>query len=88
MATTFLPPRHEDDAASVEPRQLTTTRSQSDRLFRGGVSASGALVLLIMALVGIFLTIRALQALSQAGFSFITTRPGSLTAATSASPQS
>ena len=74
VATTFLPPRHEDDAASVEPRQLTTTRSQSDRLFRGGVSASGALVLLIMALVGIFLTIRALQALSQAGFSFITTQ--------------
>ena len=75
MATTFLPPRQDDAAASAaEPRELTTTRSRSDRFFRGGVSASGVTVLAIMALVGIFLTIRALQALSQAGFSFITTQ--------------
>ena len=75
VATTFLPPRQDDAAASAaEPRELTTTRSRSDRFFRGGVSASGVTVLAIMALVGIFLTIRALQALSQAGFSFITTQ--------------
>ena len=58
----------------VEPRQLTTTRSMTDRIFRGGISASGVAVLVIMALVGVFLTIRALQALSQAGLSFITTQ--------------
>ncbi len=75
MATTFLPPRPEDIAAvEAEPRELTTTRSGSDRVFRGGVTASGIAVLVIMALVGVFLTIRALQALSQAGFSFITTQ--------------
>ena len=58
----------------VEPRQLTTTRSMTDRIFRGGISASGVAVLVIMALVGVFLTLRALQALSQAGLSFITTQ--------------
>ena len=58
----------------VEPRQLTTTRSMTDRIFRGGISASGVAVLVIMARVGVFLTIRALQALSQAGLSFITTQ--------------
>ncbi|MDP4715941.1 MAG: phosphate ABC transporter permease subunit PstC [Candidatus Nanopelagicales bacterium] len=46
----------------------------TDRIFRGGISASGVAVLVIMALVGVFLTIRALQALSQAGLSFITTQ--------------
>ena len=74
VATTFLPPRPDDAAPEVEPREIVTTRSGSDRFFRGGVSASGVAVLVIMALVGIFLTIRALQALSQAGFSFITTQ--------------
>ena len=46
----------------------------TDRIFRGGISASGVAVLVIMALVGVFLTLRALQALSQAGLSFITTQ--------------
>ena len=75
MASTVLPPRPDGaSTAEAEPRQVTTTRSGSDRIFRGGVSASGIAVLVIMALVGIFLTLRALQALSQAGLSFITTQ--------------
>lgn len=76
MATTFLPPRPDsgDDASEQQPRVTTTTRSVTDRLFRGGVSASGVAVLVIMALVGLFLTIRALEALTSAGFSFITTQ--------------
>ncbi|MEW2396994.1 phosphate ABC transporter permease subunit PstC [Streptomyces sp. NPDC046862] len=44
-----------------------------DRLFRGALRGSGALVLLIMLLVGLFLTYRAFQALEVAGGSFLTT---------------
>ncbi|MGI9197875.1 MAG: phosphate ABC transporter permease subunit PstC [Candidatus Nanopelagicales bacterium] len=76
MTATFIPPRPGEAGAAEEqePRQTTTTRSASDRVFRFGVSASGVAVLAIMCLVGLFLTVRALQALSQAGFSFITTQ--------------
>jgi len=76
VTATFLPPRPDSDQPTEEssPRQITTVRSRTDRLFRKGVGASGVLVLVIMCLVGLFLTIRALQALSQAGFSFITTQ--------------
>lgn len=57
-----------------EPRVLTTRRSRGDRAFRGVSGASGATVLLIMTLVGLFLGIRAFDAISEAGFSFITTQ--------------
>jgi phosphate transport system permease protein len=73
---TFLPPVPDDQAPVDEraAREVTTTRSLADRVFRGGIGASGVVVLVIMVLVGLFLTIRALQALSSAGFSFITTQ--------------
>ncbi len=76
MASTFLPPVPDDQAPVDErvAREVTTTRSLADRVFRGGIGASGVVVLVIMVLVGLFLTIRALQALSTAGFSFITTQ--------------
>ena len=76
VASTFLPPRAKPDSEPEdnEPRETTTTRSTADRAFRLGVGASGVAVLVIMCLVGLFLSIRALQALSQAGFSFITTQ--------------
>ena len=72
----MLPPAADPGAPGqeVEPRETTTRRSTADRSFRLGVAASGVAVLVIMCLVGLFLTIRALQALSQAGFSFITTQ--------------
>jgi phosphate transport system permease protein len=47
--------------------------SKSDRIFRGVLRASGWAVLVIMSMVGIFLTARALQALQVAGMSFLTT---------------
>jgi phosphate transport system permease protein len=59
--------------ADVEARSLGTKRLMSDRLFRGIIRASGAAVLTIMVLVGVFLTYRALQALEVAGGSFLTT---------------
>lgn len=76
MTATFLPPRPDSEHPAEEqaPRQVATVRSATDRIFRKGIGASGVLVLVIMCLVGLFLTIRALQALSQAGFSFITTQ--------------
>jgi phosphate transport system permease protein len=59
--------------ADVDPRSLGTRRLRSDRLFRGTIRASGAAVLAIMVLVGVFLTYRALQALQVAGTTFLTT---------------
>ena len=57
-----------------QPRRLTTNLELTDRLFRGVARGGGALVLVIMALVGTFLAYRALQALRRAGFSFVTTQ--------------
>lgn len=76
MTATFLPPRPDAEQPSEEavPRQVTTVRSGTDRIFRKGIGLSGVLVLIIMCLVGLFLTMRALQALSQAGLSFLTTQ--------------
>lgn len=54
------------------PRVLTTVRDSQDRIFRGVARAGGITVLAIMLLVGVFLSIRASQALSQAGWSFLT----------------
>ncbi|MEU6071467.1 MULTISPECIES: phosphate ABC transporter permease subunit PstC [Streptomyces] len=55
------------------PRRLSTARGAGDRLFRGALRGSGLAVLAIMAAVGLFLLLRALQALRTAGFSFLTT---------------
>ncbi len=56
-----------------EPRELTVNRGRGDRIFRGIARSSGGTVLLIVSLVGLFLSVRAAQALREAGFSFITT---------------
>ncbi|MEU8758665.1 phosphate ABC transporter permease subunit PstC [Streptomyces sp. NPDC048659] len=45
----------------------------ADRIFRGAARGSGALVLAVMLLVGVFLAYRAAQALDVAGGSFLTT---------------
>ena len=75
MATTVLPRAGDslEDPTPPQPRSLTTRLSGLDRAFRGISGASGAMVLLIMTLVGLFLGIRAFDAVSEAGFSFITT---------------
>ncbi|KUN79287.1 phosphate ABC transporter permease subunit PstC [Streptomyces griseoruber] len=62
------PPPGEDT-----PRRLSTARGTGDRLFRGALRGSGLAVLAIMAAVGLFLLLRAVQALRTAGFSFLTT---------------
>jgi phosphate transport system permease protein len=67
-----------DDTADVEaptpePRRLTVRRSRGDRIFFGGASFSGVIVLAIMVAVGLFLGIQATQALVKTGTSFFTT---------------
>lgn len=55
------------------PRALRGRGEPADRLFRGAARTSGAVVLGIMLLVGVFLTYRASQALDVAKGSFLTT---------------
>lgn len=62
------------DASAPTPRELDTSHDRADTVFRGIIRASGLAVLVIMGLVGLFLTFRALQAITAAGFSFLTTQ--------------
>lgn len=62
------------EMSAPDPRELDTSHDRADTVFRGIIRASGLVVLLIMGLVGLFLTFRALQAISSAGFSFLTTQ--------------
>ncbi|MFD3675831.1 phosphate ABC transporter permease subunit PstC [Streptomyces sp. NPDC058613] len=60
-------------AADEAPRTVPKGGDPSDRVFRGSARGAGAVVLLIMTLVGVFLGTRALEALTDAGPSFFTT---------------
>lgn len=79
--TTTLSPSDPDDGGADEqdprviqgPRGAKANVGPSDRAFRGMIRASGAAVLAVMALVGIFLAYRAAQALHVAKGSFLTT---------------
>ena len=71
--TTVLP-RADGGVAdgAPHPRSLVTRSSRSDTIFRGVSYAAGGTTVAIMLAVGIFLSIRAGDALSVAGFSFLT----------------
>ena len=56
------------------PRRISSRVGPTDLLFRVVARSGGALVLVIMVLVGTFLAYRAWQALRTAGFSFLTTQ--------------
>ncbi|MFE2539658.1 phosphate ABC transporter permease subunit PstC [Actinacidiphila glaucinigra] len=74
--TTFVPGltgTEPGPAADDVPRDIRSSPEPADRAFRLVARGSGAAVLAIMLLVGFFLTYRAWQALSVAGFSFLTT---------------
>jgi len=55
------------------PRRLRVGRTLGDRVFRGSVRGFGATVLLLMGGIGVFLTIEAIPAFRQFGWSFFTT---------------
>lgn len=62
-----------DLAGEPGPRRLASRTTASDVAFRSVLLGGGVLVLAIMALVGLFLLGRALDALRAAGWSFFTT---------------
>lgn len=55
-----------------EHRQISVTRGQADRIFRGVVSAGAFTSLLILGLIGGFLLYRGFQIFADFGFSFLT----------------
>lgn len=55
------------------PRRLRVGRTLGDRVFRGTARGFGVIVLLIMGGIGVFLTIRAIPAFREFGWSFFTT---------------
>lgn len=78
--TTLAPittvPRAPDDESvdTRSPRVLHVTKAPAERAFLGLTRTSALIVLTAFALVGLFLTIRALPALRVAKFSFLTTQ--------------
>jgi phosphate transport system permease protein len=74
QGTTLLPPTDSDPVGrGPVRRRLKASAGVGDRVFRGGARLSGVIVLAIMAAVGLFLTIRGLQALRVGGLGFFTT---------------
>ncbi|MDQ7911140.1 phosphate ABC transporter permease subunit PstC [Phytohabitans sp. ZYX-F-186] len=65
---------HPEGQETQRRRRLKANLGLADRVFRAVARGGGALVLVIMTLVGLFLTYRALQALRKAGPSFLTTQ--------------
>lgn len=61
------------EVPSEEPRPIPTSTGPGDRAFDALLVGVGALVLAIMTLVGLFLLVRAWEALRVAGWSFLTT---------------
>ncbi|WP_125567782.1 phosphate ABC transporter permease subunit PstC [Nocardioides baekrokdamisoli] len=60
---------------AVTPRRVTTVYSRTDRAFRTTSRGAGSFVLLVMILVGGFLTVNAVQAISSVGLvKFVTTQ--------------
>lgn len=61
------------DAGQVPaPRELTTNPRTSDKIFRGVVTGFGMTALLILTLIGLFLSVRGIQTLHSQGFGFLT----------------
>ena len=54
------------------PRALTTNPRTSDKIFRGVVTGFGMTALLILTLIGLFLSVRGIQTLHTQGFGFLT----------------
>lgn len=71
-ATTVIPPAAPEDD-HVTPRALAKNADPADRIFRGSARTAGAVVLLVMTLVGVFLAGNAAAALEDAGWGFFTT---------------
>jgi phosphate transport system permease protein len=61
------------DAGRVPaPREITTNPRTSDKVFRGVVTGFGMTALLILTLIGLFLSLRGIQTIHTQGFGFLT----------------
>jgi phosphate transport system permease protein len=65
-----LPPERD----AITPRRITANVGPGDRAFFGFTLAGGLAVLALTLSIGVFLSVRAAQALGQAKFSFLTTQ--------------
>lgn len=63
-----------DPGTAVTPRRLVTRESLTDQIFRRTAFAAGAVTVLTMLAVGVFLSLRAGDALRVAGPAFLTTQ--------------
>jgi len=71
MAATIIPDT--PSGPPPEPRSVEGALIRSDRIVGNGLLSSGLIVLAIMGAVGLFLTLKAIPALREAGFHFLTT---------------
>lgn len=75
MSTTVLPDYPEAGAEDAQARPIPVIHAPVDRIFREISRGSGTFVLAIMVLVGLFLTINAIDAISSVGVvKFVTTQ--------------
>jgi phosphate transport system permease protein len=73
MSTTV--PSADPLASDPTARTISLVRARVDRTFRGATRGAGSVVLIVMGLVGTFLTINAVQAISSVGLvKFVTTQ--------------
>lgn len=73
--TTLLPSYPAAQAEDATPQEITTLHAPVDQVFRRVARGSGTFVLVIMGLVGAFLTMNALRAISEVGVvKFVTTQ--------------
>ena len=61
-----------DAGRAPAPREITTNPRTSDKVFRAVVTSFGMSALLILTLIGLFLSVRGVQTLHSQGFSFLT----------------
>jgi phosphate transport system permease protein len=73
LPATTVRPGPAPEAREPEPRRLTSKKDRGDQAFRQLSYLSGSSVLAIMALVGVFLSIEAFDALKVQGVDFLTT---------------
>lgn len=61
-----------DAGRAPAPREITTNPRTSDKIFRGVVTGFGMTALLILTLIGLFLSVRGIQTIHTQGFGFLT----------------
>jgi phosphate transport system permease protein len=75
LADLTAQPAPEPAGSTQKPRALRSAHDRADQVFRGIARSSGIFVLIIMGAVGLFLLVRAMQALKAVGpWEFLTTQ--------------